>query len=108
MEGTKMKELAFLLFLASFGNSAAAASLPEVGRPDFSRSGEVVASLDSMINHLQAAAKDDPASWQVGRALGNCKVVQRTIAQWPGVGAYDPRGAERLWKECKSTYQAAR
>jgi hypothetical protein len=99
-----MKSIALILSLTT----AAAASLPEVARPDFSNSGEVVSSLDSIIRNLQAAAEGGPASWQVGRALGNCKEVQRTVAQWPWVGAYDPRGAERLWQECKSTYDAVR
>ena len=103
-----MRMLALLLLLAPVSQPAAAAPPPEVARPEFSNSGEVVESLDSMIRHLQAAAEDGPASWQVGRALGNCKEVRRTIAQWPGVGAYDPRGAERLWQECKSTYDAVR
>ena len=99
-----MKSVALILSLTT----AAAASLPEVARPDFSNSGDVISSLDSMIGHLQAAIEDGPASWQVGRALGNCKEVRRTVAQWPGVGAYDPRGAEQLWEECKSTYDAVR
>jgi hypothetical protein len=99
-----MNRLALLLPLIPF--SAAAATLPDVERPDFSASREVVASLDAIISKLQAAAKGDPSSWQVGRALGNCQEVRRTVAHWPGVGAYDPRGAERLWKECKSTYDA--
>jgi hypothetical protein len=99
-----MKRIALILSLAT----VAAAALPEVARPDFSNSGDVVSSLDSMIGHLEAAAGDAPASWQVGRALGNCKEVRRTVAQWPGVGAYDPRGAERLWQECKRTYDAVR
>ena len=99
-----MKSVALVLSLTT----AAAASLPEVERPDFSNSGEVVSSLDSIIGRLQAAAGDGPASWQVGRALGNCKEVRRTVAQWPWVGAYDPDGAERLWQECKNTYDAVR
>jgi hypothetical protein len=88
--------------------AAAAASLPEVARPDFSNSGEVVTSLDAIIGNLQATAGDGSASWQVGRALGNCKEVRRTVAQWPDVGAYDPRGAKRLWQDCKRTYDAVR
>jgi hypothetical protein len=103
-----MQKIALLLLLAPLSHPATAASPPDVERPDFSVSSEVVESLDSMIGHLQAAAEDGPASWQVGRALGNCKEVRRTVAQWPGVGAYDPRGAERLWQECKSTYDAVR
>ena len=99
-----MKSVALILSLTA----AAAASLPEIAKPDFSNSGEVVSSLDSLIGNLQAAAGDGPTSWQVGRALGNCKEVRRTVAQWPGVGAYDARGAERLWQECKSTYDAVR
>ena len=103
-----MKKITFLLLSASFAYPAAAGSLPDVERPDFSVSSEVVTSLDSMIGRLEAAAEDGPSSWQVGRALGNCKEVRRTVAQWPGVGAYDARGAERLWEECKSTYDAVR
>jgi hypothetical protein len=103
-----MKSLALILSLVAFSSSATAASLPEVERPDFSDSSGVVTSLDSMIGHLEAAAEDGPSSWQVGRALGNCKEVRRTVAQWPGVSAYDARGAERLWQECKSTYDAVR
>ena len=99
-----MRTIALILPLIA----AAAASLPEVARPDFSNSGEVVTSLDAIIGNLQAAAKDGSAPWQVGRALGNCKEVRRTVAQWPGVGAYDPHGAERLWQECKHTYDAVR
>lgn len=89
-----MKKLALLLPLIPF--TATAATLPDVKRPDFSASQEVVASLEAMISELQTAAKGDPSSWQVGRALGNCQEVRRTVAHWPGVGAYDPRGAERL------------
>src|SRR3546814_18002747 len=101
-----MKNLSFLLTLLPF--TAAAATLPQVERPDFSVSQEVVASLDAMIGDLQAAAADDASSWQVDRALGNCREVRRTVAHWPGIGAYDPQGAERLWQECKSTYDAVR
>ena len=101
-----MNRLALLLPLIPF--SAAAATLPQIERPDFSASQAVVASLDAIISELQTAAKGDPSSWQVGRALGNCQEVRRTVAHWPGIGAYDPRGAERLWKECKSTYDAVR
>jgi hypothetical protein len=103
-----MKKITFLLLSALFGYPATAGPLPDVERPDFSVSSEVIASLDSMIGHVQAAAEEGPASWQVGRALGNCKEVRRTVAQWPDVGAYDPRGAERLWQECKRTYDAVR
>ena len=103
-----MQKIALLLLLAPLSHPVAAAPPPEVERPDFSVSSEVVTSLDSMIGHLQAAAEDGTASWQVGRALGNCKEVRRTVAQWPGVAAYDPSGAERLWQECKSTYDAVR
>jgi hypothetical protein len=99
-----MRSVALILSLTT----AAAAALPEVARPDFSNSGEVVSSLDAIIGNLQATAGDGPASWRVGRALGNCKEVRRTVAQWPGVGAYDPHGAERLWQECKRTYDAVR
>ena len=99
-----MKGIALILSLTT----AAAAALPEVARPKFSNSGQVVSSLDAIIGNLQAAAGDGSASWQVGRALGNCKEVRRTVAQWPGVGAYDPHGAERLWQECKRTYDAVR
>lgn len=101
-----MKRLVLLLPLISF--SAAAATMPEVERPDFSVSRDVVASLDAMIGDLRAAAGGDPSSWQIDRAVGNCQEVRRTVAQWPDVGAYDPRGAERLWKECKTTYDAVR
>ena len=99
-----MRSVALILSLTA----AAAVSLPEVARPDFSDSGEVVSSLDAIIGNLQAAVGDGSTSWQVGRALGNCKEVRRTVAQWPDVGAYDPRGAERLWQECKRTYDAVR
>ena len=101
-----MKKLLFLLTLLPL--TAVAAPLPQVERPDFSVSREVVASLDTMIGDLQAAAAGDPSSWQIGRALGNCQEVRRTIAHWPDVGAYDATGAERLWQECKSTYDAVR
>src|SRR3546814_16944963 len=53
-------------------------------------------------------SSDLASSWQVDRALGNCREVRRTVAHWPGIGAYDPQGAERLWQECKSTYDAVR
>ncbi|MEQ8229314.1 MAG: hypothetical protein RIA64_14610 [Rhodospirillales bacterium] len=101
-----MKKLALLLSLIPV--AATAAMLPDVKRPDFSASREVVASLEAMISELRTAAKGAPSSWQVGRALGNCQEVRRTVAHWPSVDAYDPRGAERLWKECKSTYDAVR
>jgi len=101
-----MKKLVLLLPLIPF--SAAAATLPDVEMPEFSASREVVASLEAMIGQLQTAAKGGPSSWQIGRALGNCQEVRRTVAHWPGVDAYDPRGAERLWQECKSTYDAVR
>lgn len=98
-----------LMFLLTPVNAVSAAEiLPEAKRPDFSVSRDVITRLEAIISRLEAAEKNDPSSWQIGRALGNCKEVHRTIAQWPGVGAYDPRGAERLWKECKSTYDAAR
>jgi len=87
---------------------ATAAPLPDVAKPDFSTSREVVASLDTMISELQAAAEGGPSSWQIGRALVNCQEARRTVAHWPGLGAYDPNGAERLWQECKSTYDAVR
>lgn len=101
-----MTKLPFLLTLLPL--TAAAATLPQVERPDFSVSQDVVASLDAMIDDLEAAAAGDASSWQVDRALGNCQEVRRTVAHWPGVGAYDARAAERLWQECKSTYDAVR
>lgn len=104
-----LASVSLMLALAPLGMSAAAATLPQVERPNFSAGPEVIASLDAMIARLQAAAEADPSSWQAGRALGNCKEVRRTIAQWPDIGAaYSPRGAERLWSECKSTYEAVR
>jgi hypothetical protein len=104
----RMKAAAFFLLLALIGCPAAAAPLPDVERPNFAMSNEVIASLDATIDHLRAAEKNVPESWQIGRALDNCKDVRRTIAQWPDVGAYDPRGAERLWNDCQSTYRAVR
>src|SRR3546814_4403587 len=95
-----MKNLSFLLTLLPF--TAAAATLPQVERPDFSVSQEVVASLDAMIGDLQAAAADDASSWQVDRALGNCREVRRTVAHWPGIGAYDPQEIGRAQSELQS------
>lgn len=102
-----MKRAILLLSCALFAKSAEANTLPEVNRPDFSTSSAVIASLDSMIANLEEEEKNH-SSWQVGRALGNCGEARHIIAQWPDVGAYDPRGAERLWRDCKSTYGAVR
>lgn len=96
------------LLLTLLPLTAVAATLPQADKPNFSAGRDVVASLDAMIDNLEAAAADNPSSWQIGRALGNCQEVRRTVAHWPGVGAYDPQGAERLWQECKSTYDAVR
>ena len=103
-----MQGAACFLLLALIGCAAAAGSLPDVERPNFANSKEVISSLDATIDHLQAAKKDLPASWQIGRALDNCKDIRRTIAQWPDVGAYNPRGAEQLWNNCQNTYRAVR
>jgi len=99
---------AIFLLVALTSCPAGAERLPDVERPNFALSNEVIASLDAMIDHLQAAKKNVPASWQIGRALDNCKYVRRTIAQWPDVGAYDPRGAQRFWDDCQNTYRAVR
>ncbi|MGH6833834.1 MAG: hypothetical protein ACRECM_12590 [Methyloceanibacter sp.] len=96
-----------LLSLVLFAEPAEANTLPEVKRPDFSTSSAVIASLDGMIAALEEEAKIH-SSWQVGRALGNCREARQIIAQWPDVGAYSPRGAERLWRDCRSTYGAVR
>lgn len=102
-----MRQAVLLLPFVLFASSAQANALLEVDRPDFSTSAEVIASLDAMIASLEEKEKAD-ASWQVGRALGNCREARSIIAQWPDVAAYDARGAERLWRECKSTYGAVR
>src|SRR3546814_12771316 len=94
-----MKNLSFLLTLLPF--TAAAATLPQVERPDFSVSQEVVARLDAMIGDLQEAAADDASSWQVDRALGNCRDVRRTVAPWPGIGDQDPKSTGQRCAECK-------
>lgn len=71
-----MKRFAFLSLLVPA--MATAAPLPDVARPDFATSREVVASFDAMISKLQAAVESSPSSWQAGRALGNCKEARRT------------------------------
>ncbi len=59
-----MKRLAFLSLLVPA--MATAAPLPDVARPDFATSREVVTSFDAMISKLQAAVESSPSSWQVG------------------------------------------
>jgi hypothetical protein len=104
----RLASVFLLALIAPFSVVSAVATLPEAERSNFSVSRDVITSLDAMVSRLQAAEKNSPSSRQIGLALGNCKKVRRTIAHWPHVAAYHSHGAERLWKECESTYDAVR
>ncbi|WP_162906517.1 hypothetical protein [Algihabitans albus] len=86
------------------GRSAWAASdLPEVEAPDFAEAGEVIDSLETMMDAIEEVKEAE--GWRALRAIDQCDTAIDIIEDKVTAAAYDAEAGERSWQLCHHRYQ---
>lgn len=91
------------LGLAERAMAQADAQLPDVEAPDFAEADAVLASVEGMIDSMEAVK--DAEGWRALRAIDECETVEDMIEDKVTAAAYDAESGERVWSLCHKRYE---